>query len=269
MATNSRIYPQIADTGGKWTCASAGCGSAPMFRLQPGRSFITSWKVREKFPPIQALWLHPANRGLDLSLDLLRVRAWTENRRKKSIRNNRSLKLANGPAVAGRSLPESRDRSTCRSAGQPTAASFPLSGVDAGGIFQRPAASGRHRDDAFLQTTATMILGRLVSIGSGRATIATAFSDQPLSAQIDLRANWPFTRPPPPPLPHPSHWRRRRIVIDDTTLHGKLGVTSDNWLGWLPVGGCRRRGRPSRSATKSRGWCRRMRRYQAIPRCFT
>ncbi len=104
------------------------------------------------------------------------------------------------------------------------------------------------------------MFGHVTAVDGGRAAIATSFTSQPLSVQMDSPRQLLATYTD---LPQPSHVpapfedtaiakasvraaaggtpdatadAQDQIAIQDTTLHGKLGTTSDGALGWLPTG---------------------------------
>ena len=84
----------------------------------------------------------------------------------------------------------------------------------------------------------TILMGSISAINDSRAALKTSFSEEPLAAFTDglrqLIINMPQNGGVIPETPIAS---LDKIVIQQTTLHGKLMSAGDGWPRWLPVGG--------------------------------
>jgi thiol-disulfide isomerase/thioredoxin len=213
--------------------------------FSPAGELITSWKVPGNAPANPSSGFILQNRGLDLSLDMLRVRAWDGKSPAKIDPKQPHVELDDGRGVAGAITAGAQGSITIQAPGQ-AASSFPLGDVDAV-VFSSDQPHAATHDTTLSYNDGTMIYGHISTIDGGRASIATSFTAQPLTAQMDsprqLLVHLPATAntAPEPPLEEQD-----KIVIQDTTLHGKLGTADDGSLGWLPVGGIKA-SRPSKS----------------------
>jgi len=197
---------------------------------------ITTWQVPEK-PSGSDPALILQNKGLDLSLDFLRVRAWDGKPPAKIDLKQSHVELADGRSMSGEIVAGPPGFIKLQTSGQTAAADFPLGDVDALVFSSDPPQVASH-EATLLYADGAILFGRIASISDGRAAIVTSFTKEPLVSQMDLprqlliRAPAPLGAAPEPPLADQD-----KILTAQTTLHGKLGSAGDDSLGWTPVGG--------------------------------
>lgn len=202
----------------------------------PAGELVVAWKVPEDStsgPPGIIL----QNKGRDLALELLRVRAWDGKPPPKVDLAQPRLELADGRVIVGKVSDGSGDALKVRAPGQETELTFQFAEVDAV-IFSTDPPRADSKEATLSYADGTLLFGRFTSIKDGSAALETTFTEQPLPARIDaLRqllidvARAPET-PPEPPLADLD-----TVLIQQTTLHGKLAGTGDAWPRWLPIGG--------------------------------
>ena len=187
------------------------------------------------------------NRGLDLSLDLLRVRTWDKKTPAKFNLKQPHVELDDGRTVSGSVVGAAGGMLSVQGSGEASAAGYPLSQVDEV-VFSTDAPQVPAHAASLTFNDDTLLFGHLASLNSGRASFATSFTSAPLSVQMDSPRQLltSFTNQPSPTsvpangtsgTPEPALDAQDQIAIQDTTLHGKLGTTADGALGWQPVGG--------------------------------
>jgi peroxiredoxin len=205
----------------------------------PSGEPITTWKLSTP-PSTSTPGFVVQNRGLDLSLDELRVRAWDGKPPGRVDSKQTRLDLDDGRTVAGASVSGSQGMLSVQSPASSTATTFPLSQIDAI-IFSPDAPQTPAHVTSLAFNDETLLYGHLAGFDNGRAAFATSFTSQPLSVQMDSPRQL-LTAPSDQPAPANQTTQaavegQDQISLQDTTLHGKLGTTADGALGWMPVGG--------------------------------
>ena len=204
---------------------------------------ITDWHVPRSIDST-APGLVVENKGLDLSLDFVRVRQWNGSAPPKIDPKQTRVELADGRCVAGAIVAGAPGTIRLQGAGQTAAADFPIAQVDALQFSLEAPVVPEHQA-TFLYNDGSILYGRLDSIADGRASIATSFTANPLSSQLEsirkivVRIPTPADAKPETPLANMD-----KIVVEQTTLHGTLGAMGGDTLGWIPIGGVK----PSRPA---------------------
>jgi len=221
----------------------------------PSGEQITTWKLSTP-PSTSSPGFVVQNRGLDLSLDELRVRAWDGKAPGRVDSKQIRVDLDDGRTLGGTSVSGSQGMLSVQSPGSSSMASFPLSQVDAI-VFSSEAPQVPAHATSLAFNDETLLFGRLAGLDNGRAAFATSFTSQPLSVQMDsprqllvaptelpatasagdlndvaLRTSPTANDTSPTTLDDQD-----RIALQDTALHGKLGTTADGALGWMPIGG--------------------------------
>ena len=177
------------------------------------------------------------NKGLDLSLDYIRVRQWKGNAPPKMDPGQPQLELADGRTLAGAIVAGAPGAVHLQVAGQPAATDFPLAQVDALQFSSDRPAVPEH-EATLLYNDGSILFGHLDSIADGHASLTTSFTASPLSSQLDnirrliVRMPAPADAKPATPLANLD-----TIVMGERTLHGVLGSIGGNEIGWIPVGG--------------------------------
>lgn len=208
-------------------------------------TLLTDWHVPRSISST-APGLVVENKGLNLSLDYLRVRQWDGNAPPKIDPKQTRVELADGRSVAGAIVPGAPGAIHVQAPGQAAVADFPIADVDALQLSSDAPEVPSH-EATFLYNDGSILYGSLESVVDGRASIATSFTEKPLSSQLDLLRQMvvhlpaPAGTPPGQPL-----GSQDKIVIEQTTLHGTLGTAGNASIGWIPVGGVKA-SRPSLS----------------------
>jgi hypothetical protein len=177
------------------------------------------------------------NRGLDLALELLRVSKWDGKLPTRSDAKSSRIELTDGRTISGEISSAGAGKIEVSGGGQSAAASFPIANVDAL-FFSMDSPQESTHEMTLLYNDGTMIQGTIDSISDGHALIATSFTEKPLTSSLDqlqqlcLRLPAPKTPTPEPPLDSMD-----KIVVQQTTLHGKLTGGNDGSVRWLPIGG--------------------------------
>ena len=205
----------------------------------PSGEPITTWKLSTP-PATSTPGFVVQNRGLDLSLDELRVRAWDGKAPARVDPKQARVDLDDGRTVGGTSVSGSQGMLSVQSPGSSTAATFPLGQIDAI-VFSPDSPQTPAHATSLAFNDETLLYGHLAGLDKGRAAFATSFTSQPLSVQMDSPRQL-LTAPSDQPAPANQTTQaavdgQDQISLQDTTLHGKLGTTADGALGWMPVGG--------------------------------
>jgi hypothetical protein len=243
------------------------------------------------------------NKGRDLSLDLLRVRAWNGQPPSQADMRQPRVELTDGRSVTGQ-VGAGSGQSIALAAGvpdliemvtgiPPAGAKFPLDDVDEI-VFSGDPLKISQAQPALSYADATVLMGRIAAVKDGTFALETSFTQAPLASRLEGIRRIVNRLPPAPGAGlEPPLASLDKIVLGQTTLHGRFASAGDDRPRWVPVGGikpalpvrCRTRpplstraeatccraacGRstvPGRSST--RAWCRRQScRPPAWPRC--
>jgi peroxiredoxin len=208
---------------------------------------IAAWDV-PSLPTLATSGIIVQNKGLDLSLDFLRVRAWDGKPPAKIDPKQARVELADGRCISGEILAGPPGLIKFQAPGQNAPADLSLKDVDAV-VFSTDPPQTASPETTFLYADGTVLFGRITSIADRRAEIATSFTSKPLVSQMDLLRELLIKAPVPRgAAAPPSLDGQDKIVIQDTTLHGKLGTVGDGQPRWIPVGGLKA-SLPSRTLT--------------------
>ena len=188
------------------------------------------------------------NRGRNLVLDFLRVRAGDGQQLAATDLAQPRVLLDDGSVIAGSAstLEAGELLIPPAAGGEGPPVRVPLADVDAVGLAGGAAFPAETAGATLGGADGTFLRGQITGIKDGEMVWQTAFADAPLPVKTDtlrqlfLRVPAPAGTPPEPPLKTLD-----RLVLEDRTLHGKLVATGDPLPHWLPVGG-------TRAATPSR-----------------
>ena len=174
------------------------------------------------------------NKGRDLTLEGLRVRAWDGAPPSPADPARPGVWLADGRAVQGEIAGGSAESVRLWVGEADAVADFPLDGVDA--IVFAPGVPAAPPDPPMTLTWAdgTFLTGRMVGLEDGIAAISTPCADAPLPARLDGLRQLLLPRDE---AGNAQAVERDRITAGDMTLHGDLACLDDDQPHWLPVGG--------------------------------
>jgi len=175
------------------------------------------------------------NKGRDLSLEFLRVRAWKEAPPPKVDGKQPRIELEDGRIPEGTVGAGSEDSIAFRAAGQDSEESIPLNEVDAV-IFSADSPRMTDPEATLSYADGTLLAGKISSVKNGAAEIVTSFAEAPLAAQTDGLRQLRLRATPAGAEPDPAFAALDKLVMNTVTLHGRLTSGEDNWPRWLPVG---------------------------------
>jgi len=201
----------------------------------PIGELLISWDVPIK-PEAPGPGLILQNKGLDLSLDFLRIRTWDGKPPTKVDPKQPHVELADGRILTGAIVSGAPGFIKVSSPGQAAATDIPLTDVDAL-VFSTDAPSLTGHDTTFTYADGTFLEGHVDSISGGSASLSTSFTKAPLKTKLDQIRQILMSPSSDPSASGPPLTDLDKIIIQDTTLHGKIGSTGDSGLRWTPVGG--------------------------------
>jgi thiol-disulfide isomerase/thioredoxin len=177
------------------------------------------------------------NKGRDLSLEFLRVRAWDGQPPPKISGKGPRVELADGRILEGQIGEGPGGSLTLRRSGQDAALPLSLKEVDAI-VFDADVPKVPEGDMSLSFADGTLLAGRIESLTQGRIDLRVSFVEALLSSvgeglrQCFIRVPVGEGAVPEPPLPE---WDQ--LTVNQKTLHGRLAATGDAQPRWLPVGG--------------------------------
>ena len=241
VLTAANAFEQIRPLGaGDREAALRVCWDRPQGRCQvytPEGLLLKEWTVpAEKGGPKAGVRLE--NLGTELTLDFLRVRAWDGQPPPAADLGHPRVELDDGQVVAGSVSRLESGLATISAPGEGPPAAVPLDAVDAV-IFSADAPQADPDEMTLTYADGTILRGRMAGIKDDRATLKTSFAEAPLTARTDaLRQMWVRVPAPAGSVPEPGLKTLDKIVVRETTLHGRLvAAPGDAWPRWLPVGG--------------------------------
>lgn len=202
----------------------------------PEGNLITSWQTPETdLKSIPGLIVQ--NKGLDLSLDFLRIKTWDGKPPAKIDLKQPHAEVEEGQNLSGEIMAGPPGFVRLQAAGQTAPTDLPIGKVDAL-VFSSDLPQTTKPEATLLYADGTLLFGHIESVSNGQAAVATSFSQAPLTTPIDLLRQLRLHEPVPedmasgPPLKNLD-----TIHAQDTTLHGKLECAGDTSPRWTPVGG--------------------------------
>jgi peroxiredoxin len=194
---------------------------------------IAEWQAPNNISGTVGLVLQ--NKGLDLSLDLLRIRQWNGKPPARFDQKQPHVEFADGRIIGGGIVAGPAGSIQLKTPGQAAATQFTLADVDAL-VFSSDSPQIAAHETTLSYADGTIVLGKLTSIADGHALVATSFTKEPLLAKLDglhqLLIGSATSAVPASPLENQD-----KIRIQETTLHGKFTAAGDNWPRWTPIGG--------------------------------
>ncbi len=217
------------------------CWDRPAGRCQvytPEGLLLKEWTVpAERGGSVPGVLLE--NKGAELTLDQLRVRAWDGQPLPAVDAGSPRVELDDGRTLAGNVDRVEAGALRVPATGEGPPASFPLDGVDAI-IFSNDDPSTNPGETTLTYTDGTFLRGHLAGIKDGSAMLKTGFTDVPLAAKTDgLRQVFIQSAGPAGTAPEPALKTLDKIVMRGTTVHGRLQASGDAFARWMPVGGMR------------------------------
>jgi len=196
---------------------------------------LTTWQMPDKLSHSQP-GLILKNKGLNLSLDFLQIRAWNGKAPAKVDPKQPHVDLADGRSLSGEVSAGAPGFIKVLSSGQTAATDVALADVDAL-VFSVNAPPVTPAEATFSYADGTLVLGRIASINDGRASVLTSFTKDPLLAKLDQLRLLQINLPAHGGAAETPLASLDSIHLQDSTLHGKLDSTGDDGLHWTPVGG--------------------------------
>jgi thiol-disulfide isomerase/thioredoxin len=179
------------------------------------------------------------NKGRDLAMDFLRVRAWDGTPPPKVNVKQARVELDDGRILEGTVRTGSADSIQFLGVGEDVEETIPLSDIDAM-VFPPAEPQVIEREATLSYADGTLLVGKIASVKDGAAAVLTAFTQTPLASRMDGLRQLRLRVPPPANAgPQPRIADLDKITIGQITLHGTLTSGGDNWPRWLPVGGVR------------------------------
>ena len=201
-------------------------------------TLLKEWSVPEGSDEAGKPAILLANKGHELTLDFLRVRAWDGQPLASVDTEHPRVELDSGRVLAGSVTGVDDGIVTFAPPGEEPSTNVPLKDVDSV-IFSSTPTWASPRETTLSCSDGTILRGQISGFEDGRALVKTAFADAPLRVKLDdlrqlfIRDAIPAGTPPEPPLDSLD-----KIVLQGTTLHGHLVATANGTEPlWLPIGG--------------------------------
>ena len=201
-------------------------------------ALLAEWTLPEGSEGVNKPAVSLMNKGRELTLDVLRVREWDGRPPAAVDVEHPRVILNGGRAVAGGvSSLEGAGLTIETPEGSP-AVHVALDEVDMI-AFSPGAPAGASRETTLSCADGTLLHGQINGFQEGRALLKTAFTDAPLPVKIDdMRQLFVLAPAPPGAPPETPLESLDRIVVQGTTLHGRMVAATDGaGPRWLPVGG--------------------------------
>ena len=202
----------------------------------PAGELLAEWKLPEEAAKKEG-GLLLQNKGRDLSLEFLRLRAWDGKPPDKIDAKLPRVELADGRIVVGQAIRTSAESITLKARGADSEFSFPLDQVDAVYFSTDPFQAAEY-PATLSYADGTRLMGRIESVKEGKASVRIAAAEEPLVARMDgLRQLLLNVPAPEGAAPEPPLAGLDTLVTQQYTLHGKLTGAGDDRPRWLPAGG--------------------------------
>src|SRR5262249_19755454 len=138
---------------------------------------LTEWEVPET-DRAENGQIALQNKGRDLALDLLRVRAWDGNPPAPHSASLPRVELLDGQSVEGEISGETPGTIAVRRKGSDAAESYPLTSVGAL-ILSAVTSEADPKEPTLAFADGALLRGRITSIQQGQAMLETSFSEGP------------------------------------------------------------------------------------------
>lgn len=192
-------------------------------------------EVKKNKKEEQGLFLH--NKGRDLTLETMKVRAWDGAPPAKIDPAQPRLELLDGRVLAG-SIGRSVDGAILlKGEGEGAEQGFPIAEVSEI-IFSSDRPEAGKPGTTLSYADGTLLHGRIASIKEGTAAVEVSFVEAPLNSHMDALRQLSLEPVDPAAVAgEPPLEQQDKLVANDTTLHGKLSGGGENAPRWLPIGG--------------------------------
>jgi thiol-disulfide isomerase/thioredoxin len=214
----------------------------------PSGELLAEWQVPELpetkagVPPAEDAEANPGkqfqfvNKGRDLSIEFIRVREWDGTPPPRIDASQPRLELADGRVVAGEISGGSAEALLVRTEGEAGEQSFPLGQVDAM-VFSADAVKLPQPKASLVYNDGTYLMGRVIGLKDGTLSAESSFTNGPLTARIEGLRRLRFrTDEAERVADEPVLTDLDKLVVQQTTLHGKLTAAGDDQPRWLSVG---------------------------------
>jgi len=177
------------------------------------------------------------NKGPDLTLESLRIRAWNGTLPAKILRDAPRVELADGRTLAAAPVRATATSLTVRNA-QGNETSLPWEQVLTLEMAATPSPFFEHAapDVELWFTDGEWLKGTLQHVRTDTATLLTTWSEQPVAFKITRMHHLDFKQPDKP-LSEADLAAFDILTIDKKVLHGTLAAGGEAQPRWKPVGG--------------------------------
>jgi len=177
------------------------------------------------------------NKGHDLSLEFVRVRAWDGSAPPKFDAGRPRVELADGRILEGEVAQGAPDAISLHAGAEAEEQNFPLDNIDAV-IFSTDPVKPRQPKASLACNDGTLLMGHVAGVKEGSAAIETAFTDAPITAHLDGLRQLRFQNEPTDKTDFGQPFDQLdKLVIGPKTLHGKFAVADDSQYRWMAIGG--------------------------------
>ena len=176
------------------------------------------------------------NKGRDLSLEFIRIRAWDGSPPPKFDPSRPRLELADGRIIEGEVSQGIPDSISFRTNSEAEDQSLPLDSIDAV-IFSAEPLKPRWQKASLTCNDGTLLAGRVAGIKDGAASLETSFTDVPITARLEGLRQLRFQTDGADRIDFGQPFDELdKMAIGQKTLHGQLTAAGDNQFRWLSVG---------------------------------
>lgn len=198
-------------------------------------TMITEWDVPARSGPTFEPKIILFNKGRNLNLDYLQIRSWDGKTFPTATDTKQpASQLASGQRVNIANVEMGPDGLAVTKEGETTPSPMSVNDVDEL-IFNNPAPVPTG-EASLVYNDGTILLGHLVSVQDGHATLATSFMDTPLSASLDAPRNL-IVRLGPFPNRRTDVSKMDRLETGGKTIYGSVAYSGEPSFRWLLVGG--------------------------------
>ncbi|HEV7403032.1 MAG TPA: TlpA disulfide reductase family protein [Chthoniobacteraceae bacterium] len=192
---------------------------------------LADWKVPDGGTAGSGLSL--VNKGANLTLEFFRVREWEGDAPVAIDPKSPGIELGDGRFIPGAIAVSGDERLPVKGANGELSEAFPYGAID-GIVFSNDAPAMVKTAARATYADSTVLVGKVDSIKDNTLSLKTAFSAQPLKSKMDGMRELVL---PLDPAKAGTPTGVDTLVLQQTTLHGKLTGEGTGSPLWVPVGG--------------------------------